>query len=153
MHACQPDQNARLAARAPRLPVRANPPSPADASPEPAVPFKPSRIDPLNREPPVDFQSPRIDPVNPAPTAPFKPSRIDPLNREPTAKPALTAPFKPSRIDPLNREPGAFPEPDTQPAHRIHETAHIRESTRRAAHADPAPQARKSLPQMNADER
>jgi len=75
------------------------------------------------------------------PTARFKPSRTDPLNREPTAKSA-TAPFKPSRIDPLNRKPGAFPDPSPQPVHRVHETAHIRESTRCAAHPEPAPQAR-----------
>jgi hypothetical protein len=61
--------------------------------------FKPSRIDPLNREPAA----------NPGSTAPFKPFRIDPLNREPTAKPRSTAPFKPSGIDPLNREPAAKP--------------------------------------------
>jgi hypothetical protein len=53
----------------------------------------------------------------------------------------------------MNREPGAFPDPDPQPAHRFHETAQIRESTRCAANAEPAPQARKFLPQMNADER
>jgi hypothetical protein len=51
----------------------------------------------------------------------------------------------------LNREPGAFPDPDPRPVHRIHEPAHIRASTLCAAHVDPAPQARKSLPQMNAD--
>jgi hypothetical protein len=89
----------------------------------------------------------------PGPTPPFEPSRIDPLNREPKAKPSSSAPFKPFRIDPLNREPGAFPDPDPQPAHRFHETAQIRESTRCAANAEPAPQARKFLPQMNADER
>jgi hypothetical protein len=64
--------------------------------PNPVAPFKPSRIDPLNREPTA----------KPGPTVPFKPSRIDPLNREPAAKPA-TAPKKPSRTDPLNREPTA----------------------------------------------
>ena len=87
------------------------------------------------------------------PAAPFKPFRIDPLNRERTAKPGATAPFKPFRLDPLNREPGAFPDPDPQPAHRFHETAQIRESTRCAANAVPAPQARKFLPRINADER
>jgi hypothetical protein len=64
--------------------------------PNPVAPFKPSRIDLLNREPTA----------KPGPTVPFKPSRIDPLNREPAAKPA-TAPKKPSRTDPLNREPTA----------------------------------------------
>ena len=110
-----------LAARVPRLRVRANPPPPR--------------------------------PVSPNPAAPFKPSRTDPLNREPTAKPGSTVPFKPFRTDPLNREPGAFPDPGPQPVHRIHEPAHIRVSKRCAAHAEPAPQARKSLPQMHADER
>jgi hypothetical protein len=75
------------------------------------------------------------------PTVRFKPSRIDPLNREPTAKPGPTMPFKPSCIGPLNREPGAFPDPEPRPVHRLHEPAHIRESTRRAAHTGPAPQA------------
>src|SRR5580658_140007 len=48
----------------------------AAARPGPAVPFKPSRIDPLNREPAAMSGS----------TAPFKQFRIDPMNREPTAK-------------------------------------------------------------------
>ncbi len=78
----------------------------------------------------------------PAPTAPFKPFRTDPLNREPTAQPGRTARFKPSRIDPLNREPGAFSSPAPRPMHRVHEPAQIRASTRRAAHAESAPQAR-----------
>jgi hypothetical protein len=78
----------------------------------------------------------------PSPTAPFKPSRTDPLNREPTAKSNSSAPFKPFRLDPLNREPGAFPYPEPRPVHRLHEPTHIRESTRRAAHKEPAPQAR-----------
>jgi hypothetical protein len=86
--------------------------------PNPVAPFKPSRIDLLNREltakprPTAPFKPFRTDPLNreptakPGPTVPFKPSRIDPLNREPAAKPA-TAPKKPSRTDPLNREPTA----------------------------------------------
>jgi hypothetical protein len=142
-----------LAARAPRLRVRANPPPPRPASPNPAAPFKPSRTDPLNREPPVASESLRIEPAAHEPTVRFESSRIDPLNREPTAKPGSTAPFKPFRTDPLNREPGAFPDPGPQTVHRIHEPAHIRVSKRCAAHAETAPQARKSLPQMNADER
>jgi hypothetical protein len=80
-------------------------------------------------------RAPAVRPPQGAPTlgppVPFKPFRIDPLNREPTAEPAPTAPFKPSRTDPLNREPGAIPDP--RPVHRIHEPAHIRESTRCAA--------------------
>jgi hypothetical protein len=67
----------------------------------PTAPFKPSRIDPMDREPAA----------RPGATAPFTPFRIDPLNREPTAKPGPTVPFKPSRIDPLNREPSEKPGP------------------------------------------
>ena len=81
-------------------------------------------------------------PPTPRPPAPFKPSRIDPLNREPTAQPGSTAPSKPSRTDPLNREPGTFPDPDPNSVHRLHETPHVREPWRCAAHAEPAPQAR-----------
>ena len=49
---------------------------PAQVSPTPGstAPFKPSRIDPLNREP-----------TGKSAIVPFKPSRIDPLNREPGA--------------------------------------------------------------------
>ena len=72
----------------------------------PVAPFKPSRIDPLNREPTAE----------PGSTAPFKPFRTDPLNREPMAKPAPTTPFKPPRIGPLihamsrtRAEPGSTP--------------------------------------------
>jgi hypothetical protein len=65
---------------------------------------------------------------------------IRPSQRAPTHGPV--APFKPFRLDPLNRELGAFPDPDSQPAHRFHETAQIRKSTRCAANAEPAPQAR-----------
>jgi hypothetical protein len=134
------------------------------AMPGSTAPFKQSRIDPLNREPTATpgstapFKPFRIDPLNrepaakPGSTAPSKQSRIDPLNREPMAKPA-TAPFKPSRIDPLNREPGAVPDPEPRPAHRVHDPVHFRQSTRRTALTAPAPQARKSLPRMNADER
>jgi hypothetical protein len=154
-----------LASHAAGLRAPANRPPQGAPTPDPTAPSKPSRIDPLNREPTakpgatVPFKPSRIDPLNrepaakPGSTAPFKPSRIDPLNREPAAKPGSTAPFKPFRIDPLNREPGALPDPELRPVHRFHDPAHIRESTRRAAHAEPAPQARKSLPRMNADER
>jgi hypothetical protein len=81
--------------------------------------------------------------------------RRAPTNRPPqwARTPDPTVPFKPSSIDPLNREPGAFPDPDPRPVHRIHEPAHIRKPKRCVAHAGPAPQARKYLPQMNADER
>ena len=72
-------------------------PSQGAPRPGPVAPFKPSRIDPLNREPTK----------NPSTTVPFKPSRTDPLNREPIAKPGRTVPSKPSRTDPLNREPTA----------------------------------------------
>src|SRR5580658_4983208 len=99
----------------------ANRPSEGAPRPGPVAPFKPSGIDPMNREPTATpgstapFKQSRIDPMNrepaakPGPTAPFKPFRIDPLNREPMAKPAPTAPFKPSRIDPSTREPTANP--------------------------------------------
>jgi hypothetical protein len=87
------------------------PAHPHVVAPVAATPFKPSRIDPLNREPTMDFKSPRIEPADPEPAAPFKPSRIDPLNREPTAKPGSTVPFKPFRTDPLNREPTSKPDP------------------------------------------
>jgi hypothetical protein len=86
-----------LAVHAAGLCVPAIRPSQGAPRPSPVAPFKPSRIDPLNREPAA----------KPA-TAPFKQSRIDPLNREPGAK-SPTAPFKPFRIDPLNREPAAKP--------------------------------------------
>jgi hypothetical protein len=43
-------------------------------TPASTAPFKPSRIDPMNREPPA----------KPA-AGPFEPFRIDPLNREPGA--------------------------------------------------------------------
>jgi hypothetical protein len=72
-------------------------------TPGPTAPFKPSRIDPLNREPAA----------KPAPTAPFKPFRIDPYTcechaaaptvwlgsncREPPKDPAPRAPFKDRR--------------------------------------------------------
>jgi translation initiation factor IF-2 len=78
------------------------PARPHPATPSPTAPFKPSRIDPMDREPTA----------KPAPTAPFKPSRIDPMDREPTAKPAPTAAFTPSRIDPMDREP-TTPAPTT----------------------------------------
>jgi hypothetical protein len=123
---------AHSAAHAAGLRAPAIRPSQGASTPGPVAPFKPFRIDPLNREPTAKLR----------PTTPFKPSRIDPLNREPTAKSGSTAPFKPSRTEPLNREPGAFPDPAPQPVHRLHETAHIRESAQCAAHAEPAPQAR-----------
>jgi hypothetical protein len=108
-------------------------------------------------------KNPRIHPMNPGippatpstQTARFENLRIHPMNPEtpPTIPPTQPARFENPRIDPLDREPAAFPDPDPQPAHRVHEPAHLRESTRRAADAQPAPQARKSLPQMNADDR
>jgi hypothetical protein len=52
----------------------ANRPAQVSPTPGPTAPFKPSRIDPLNREP-----------AGKSATVPFKPSRIDPLNREPGA--------------------------------------------------------------------
>jgi hypothetical protein len=114
-----------LAARAAGLRAQANRSLQAAPTPGPTAPFKPSRIDPLNREPAAKsanapFKPFRIDPLNREPaakpdsTAPFKPFRIDPLNREPSAKPGSIAPFKPSRIDPLNREQRAEP-PLTSP--------------------------------------
>jgi hypothetical protein len=98
------------------------PAHPHVVAPVAATPFKPSRIDPMNREPTAKpgstapFKPFRTDPLNREPmakpaTAPFKPSRIDPLNREPTAKPGSTVPFKPFRTDPLNREPTSKPDP------------------------------------------
>ncbi|HET6235756.1 MAG TPA: hypothetical protein VFE41_12470 [Acetobacteraceae bacterium] len=109
----------------------ANCPLQGAPTPGPTAPFEPSRIDPLNRGPTAKSA-----------TVPFKPSRIDPLNREPMAKTGATVRFKPSRIDPLNREPDAVPDPEPRPVHRLHEPAHIRESMRRDAHAEPAPQER-----------
>ena len=125
-----------LASHAAGLRAPANRPPQGAPTPDPTAPSKPSRIDPLNREPTA----------KPGATVPFKPSRIDPLNREPAAKPGSTAPFKPFRIDPLNREPGALPDPELRPVHRFHDPAPIRESTRRAAHAEPAPQAKNLCP-------
>ena len=104
----------------------------AAAMPAQTAPFKPSRIDPMNREPTAKPRS----------TAPFKPSRIDLRNREPMATPGSTAPFKPFRIDPLNRGPDAVPAPRPRPLHRVHDPAHFRQSARRAALTAPAPQAR-----------
>jgi hypothetical protein len=111
--------NRELASDAAELRAPATRPPQWARTPDPTAPFKPSRIDPMNREPmakpaTAPFKPSRIDPMNreptakPGSTAPFKPFRTDPLNREPMAKPA-TAPFKPSRIDPLNREPTAKP--------------------------------------------
>jgi hypothetical protein len=134
----------------------ANRPSEGAPRPGPVAPFKPSRIDPMNREPTATpgstapFKPSRIDPMNreptakPAPTVPFKPSRIDPMNRESMAKPAPTAPFGPSRIDPMNREPMAKPGPTAprvagsnafsaaataQPARVLHQIALVRRPT------------------------
>jgi hypothetical protein len=141
-----------LAAPAAGLRAPANRPPRRAPTPGPTARFKPSRADPLTGEPmaksaTAPFKPFRIDPLNREPTAkpgsttPFKPSRTDPLNREPTAKSA-TPSFKPFRIDPLNRAPGAVPNPEPRPVHRVHDPAHIREPTRRAAHTAPAPQAR-----------
>jgi hypothetical protein len=74
--ALDPDQ-----AHLPPTPSANRPPQGASA-PGQTARFKPSRIDPLNREPAA----------NPGSTAPFKPFRIDPLNREPTAKAGPPAP-------------------------------------------------------------
>ena len=82
----------------------ANRPPQGAPTPGPTVPFKPSRIDPMNREPTAKS----------ALTAPFKQSRIDPMDREPTAKPTSIAPFEQFRIDPMDREPPAAP-PLTSP--------------------------------------
>jgi hypothetical protein len=62
-----------LAARVTGLRAPANRPPQAAPTPGATAPFKPSRIDPLNREPAA----------KPGSTVPFEPSRIDPLNREP----------------------------------------------------------------------
>jgi hypothetical protein len=62
--------------------------------------FKPSRIDPLNREPTAKSGS----------TVPFKPFRLDPLNREPMAKTAATAP--PARTHASAPRPYFLPSPD-----------------------------------------
>jgi len=66
-----------LAVHAAGLCVPAIRPSQGAPRPSPVAPFKPSRIDPLNREPAA----------KPGSTAPFKPFRIDPMNREPGAFP------------------------------------------------------------------
>jgi hypothetical protein len=110
------------------------------AHPRPATrpgstgPFKPFRIDPMDREPAAKS----------APTAPFKAFRIDPMDREPAANSAPTAPFKPFRTDPLNREPTAKPGPTAprvagskafsaaataQPARVLHQIALVRRPT------------------------
>jgi hypothetical protein len=100
----------------------------AAAMPAQTAPFKPSRIDPMNREPAA----------KPGSTAPFKPFRIDPMNREPTAKPAPTVPFKPPRIDPMNREPTG---PSTAPSVAASKALSAA-ATAPPAHAhDPAPAA------------
>ncbi len=108
----------RYQAHLPPAPSANRPPQGAP-TPGPIARFKPSRIDPLNREraalpgSAVPFKPFRTDPLNrerPArsgSTVLFKPSRIDPLNRERAALPGSTVPFKPSRIDPLNRERAA----------------------------------------------
>ncbi len=70
-----------LAAHAPGLCAPVIRPSQGAPRPSPVAPFKPSRIDPLNREPAAKLRT----------TAPFKPSRIDPLNREPPTKPGSTS--------------------------------------------------------------
>src|SRR5579863_4962696 len=67
------------------------PAHPHPAAPAAVTPFKPFRIDPLNREPKA----------KPSATAPSKPSRIDPLNREPPVA------FKSPRIEPVDSEPTA----------------------------------------------
>ena len=66
-----------LAARADSLRALAIRPPQRAPTPGPTAPFKPFRIDPLNREPTAKAGS----------TAPFKPSRTDPLNRERPAEP------------------------------------------------------------------
>jgi hypothetical protein len=63
-----------LTARAAGLRAPAIRPSKRAPKHGPAAPFKPFRIDPLNREPTAKSA-----------TVPSKPSRIDPLNREPGA--------------------------------------------------------------------
>jgi hypothetical protein len=72
----------------PREGPRTAHPHPAP-KPGPTTPFKPSRIDPLNREPPVAFEPPRIESAGPDPAVSFESSRIDPLNREPPVPPTL----------------------------------------------------------------
>ena len=74
----------------PPTPSANSPPQGAPA-PGPTAPFKPSRIDPLNREPTA----------KPGSTVPFKPSRIDPLNREPGAFPDPGPDQYISRMKPL----------------------------------------------------
>ena len=88
------------------------------AHPRPATrpgstgPFKPFRIDPMDREPAA----------NSAPTAPFKPFRTDPLNREPTAKPGPTAP----RVGGSKAFSAAA---TAQPARVLHQIALVRRPT------------------------
>jgi hypothetical protein len=61
--------------------LRAPAARPSQSAPTPGttVPFKRSRIDPLNREPTAEIGT----------TTPFKPFRTDPLNREPGVFPDL----------------------------------------------------------------
>jgi hypothetical protein len=65
-----------LAAHTAGLRAAASRPPQRALTPDATAPFKPSRVDPLNREPTA----------KPA-TAPFKPFRLDPMNREPGAFP------------------------------------------------------------------
>jgi hypothetical protein len=95
LHRCQarlpPVFATRLCGSPPEL-MRppANRPPQGARTPGPTAPFKPSRVDPMNREPTA----------KPGSTVPFKQFRTDPMNREPMAKPGATASFKRSRTDP-----------------------------------------------------
>jgi hypothetical protein len=114
-------------------------------NPEPAAPPTPnpestfSRITPRTLELAAPPATPRLRPT--LMVVPWN-ARLPPAPPEPAAKPGPTAQFKPFRTDPLNREAGAFPDLERRPSHRLREPARIREPTRRAAHAEPAPQGR-----------
>jgi hypothetical protein len=79
--ASHPERELGARAAGPRAPAIR--PSQGAPTAGPVAPFKPSRIDPLNREPAT----------KPVPTEPFKPFRTDPYTCEPTAKPSASAPM------------------------------------------------------------
>ena len=92
----------KLAALVAGLRALANRPPQGAPTPGPTAPFKPSRIDPMDREPAAKSA-----------TAPFKPFRIDPMDREQPAEPPL-----PSRTPTDDQVPNAPPAPLNRAARR-----------------------------------
>jgi hypothetical protein len=103
------------------------------ANPGSTVPFKPSRIDPLNREPTA----------RPA-TTPYKPFRTDPLNREPTAKPGSTA--LPARAQDPAPRPGQSGEGSNIRGVALDLASFTRLPCRPATRFSPRPRHRATLP-------